>query len=420
MSVVNSDATKAATKEGQDWQTKYLHPPGGPSIKGIPDNSTASTVPISWTIENNVVAPTGTGTGTWSCLIFSFANPGIPSLAVAWAGAPPSTPGDYVITQLQNTQFNFGNDAEQWNGAVSRFRPMYRSVTTYLDVSDLYNQGMVYAAQVALNATVVSEGAGIAVAYQLNIGTLPVTPGQIVQSSPRSTTRHAKEGTFSPLYFLDPSVQYLAAQSVALTAGATLPGGAGITFDFSNSDDTPLVTPTFLGMSVVTTLYTGLLQQSTIIVKDVAGFQCLVPPASIWVPFVTDGPSPDPAAVNGAILIRHHVEDSMPSAMNDFGSFIRNVGSKLGKIWNVVKLPAQAALSLLPGGRLINGAINGVTAAHEANQLEQQVQPQARQRPKPVAVVAPQQHLQPVPAPRRRNQQQVEEPVPAPRRRRHR
>jgi hypothetical protein len=366
---------KANTSSGLAWLEKYLHPPSANNsiISGIPDRSTNNSAVINWSNETLITPPTTVTTGTWSCLVISTPCPSTPGIFIKWAGADPVTVAQVTTGILPNTSFQFGTNDQNWRTAVGQYRPCAFSLTTYSDVSDLYNQGMVHCCQSALST---NENTGIGtnpvqVIQNNDIGKLPLTPGEIIQASPRYYSGKAKDGCFAVHALTNPTTPFLTSDpNLQTLTGFILPNQLQqLRIDMSNGatltapTDQPSENSTIMynGMSVSYTLYTGLLAQATIVAKSCHTWEILVQPSSVWIPFVTPGAEPDPLALDSAAFARYHMQDGAPAAANDLGSLwegLKSFFAPLGKAWNLVKGPAKMGINMLPGGSLINSGID--------------------------------------------------------------
>lgn len=356
-----------STKEGLDWVKEYLHPPhreGMDLCRGIPDMSTQSSAVLRWVNKQKFGPPAGLAAGeTWSILVVSLPNPQYPVVAFRWAGDDPPTVYDPANTVwMENRQFVFGLQAENWETAVQATRPLANSVTTELITSDLYNQGQVAVCKVPVQNAVhpVDQGGDFPLADVLavstELGLLPTEQGLILQASCKSADWEAKFGSFQILNFVSPAVQYESAAAVrgllnfklrSVATPVEVPFG-GVT----NAD-----APTYSGMTAAYTLYTGLLSQATISVKRNHAWECVLPANSVWQPFATAGPMPDAAAMELAAVQMHALPDGLTAAHNSFGSFFSKLLPVAKGIWNVAGPLVKAGVSALPGGSAINAGI---------------------------------------------------------------
>jgi len=264
----------------------------------------------------------------------------------------------------------WGLNSVNWRNAVAQFRPCASSITTYLDVADLYNQGMVAACQTSLSElNNTHTGANpVFIDRTLDADQLPLTLGDVIQTSPRYYSSHAKYGTFSVHTFSDPSFQYEKEDPMATQLVAGTPIGQ-IRIDLCTGNQlvgtqqpTEWAPQTYMGMSTSYTLYTGLLQQATIVVKACHSYELIIPPKSIWTSFVSMGAPPDSVAMDSAAEARFHMMDASESANNDLGSLwagLKKMAPALASTWKLAKLPLKTAISAIPGGSVINTLIDG-------------------------------------------------------------
>jgi hypothetical protein len=354
-----------STKEGSSWVKEYLHPPhqeGSEQCRGLPDMSTQSSAVLRWTNKSTYGPPADT-TDTWSAIVVSLPNPQYPAVVLRWKG--DTIVSDFPaadILWMQNAQFAFGLQAQNWEAAVQQFRPLASSVTTELVATTLYDQGQVASCKVPVQNAVHPNDQGdefplaAVLAVVLDLGSLPVTQGQILQASAKSTDWLAKEGTFTVLNFVNPSVQYA---SAAPTRGrirfrlyGTIVDQEVLMGGLTSPD-----APTYDGMTVGYTLYTGLLPQAKISVKRVHAWECVLPANSPWQPFATAGPMPDAAAMELAAVQMHALPDALTAVHNSFGSFFQKLLPVAKGIWNVAGPLVKAGVSALPGGSAINAGI---------------------------------------------------------------
>lgn len=364
-SIKKCDPPRSA--DGERWLKAYLHPPSGlEGVQGIPDHSVQSSTTLNFRMEFSVDAPLGVGTGTWSCLLINLPNPQYPLLVLKWPGDLPIVAGDVSVSTPLNPNFVWGTDAANWNANVARYRIYAASTTAYFDAASLYDQGKCYVAQSSFADNFYSEAtAATPLRQTIGIGKYPVEASVLMQLSDRYYTGMAKEGSYSPEGFANPTMEYKSGTSIRTNVTGTVALSSGASFSLV----TPLggvaasVVPTFESYTQSYHLYKGLLNQATLQVKRVIGLEILPVPGSAWAPFSTAGPCPDFPALEAAACQRHLGRDGYPSSSNDLGGFMQSakaLGPVLSAVWKMARPAVKLGVGTLPGGGLMNSVIDGV------------------------------------------------------------
>jgi hypothetical protein len=290
-------------------------------------------------------------------------NPQFPLIIYKWKGqADPAAATDLTVTAILNNNFSWGTNAVQWENNVNKFRPLAKSTTLYFDTAALYNQGKIFAAQLAVDIKLIdslSAGytAGQPVVQAVDT-VLPTQGSAIMQMSDKSYSGSAKDGVYLPFSFNDASmiysfgscvptriISYLGTTGSAQTAntdlGGPYPGKA---------------VPIYPMMNVGWIVLKDLLPQAVFSIKDIHAWEIQTGYNSAWAPFLTPGAPPDSEAVESAFTARYHMEDGYPSAMNDWGSIWQGLKSFAPVLYQAIKPAAKLALGSVPGGALANQA----------------------------------------------------------------
>lgn len=375
----SSITLKPLTASGEAWVRAYTHPPTEVAgVEGIPDHSTMSSTVVDFRNEFTVTPPAGVGTGTWSVLLMTTSDPEYPMIAFRWVGDTPADPiPNADILLFQNTSYNWGSEAVNWERDVSQFRPVKYSATHYFDASQLYNQGRVWASQIGMgNITHVDAPAGTTQSTNVyDIGLIPTTGGQVMQSSSKYYSGLAKDGCFQILRYIDPACQYSKMPtSVNIYQYQITPGGPIVNRQINLDRDLPsgqtLTAPAYPGLSMGFSLFKGMLNQATISSKLIHSWEVTTDVGSAWAPFAKPGPCPDGPAMDLASTEMFKLADGFPAAANDFGSFInaaKSLGPILKQVYNVAKPVLKTGLNTLPAGGLLNQILEGVEGLAMAN-----------------------------------------------------
>jgi hypothetical protein len=359
--------------------------------------------------EFKIGAPPGVTTGTWSVLLMSVPNPEFPLLAFRWTGDDPPAGGIEKV-YCKNTSFAFQPTGEAplkattWTATANKYRFLKKSVTHYMDASDLYNQGMCYASQTAIDTSVNPTVQSTTLPFLkrwLDFGLIPTQPGQIMQSSSKAFRGPAKEGCFQVSRFVDPTALYNNAYpEIEQINYSYIPfGGGTISSAVSLSGGTDdAIPPTYTSMSLGYTLFTGLLPQASINSKCIHSIESVPDINSTWAVFATPGPCPDGPAMDLGSVEMYKLADGMPSAANDLAAFwnaAKSLGPVLKSVYKGAKPLLQEGLKALPAGNLLNQIMDGIedlvvtktkkpkTKKGRRVQEEDVPQPMAKRTPKP-------------------------------------
>jgi hypothetical protein len=338
----------------------------------MPDNESYPSTVFEFRNTYTIQPPTAVGTDTtWNALFLSLPGPENVTLVWKWSASstPPAADMNVVANQpvpLFNTNYNFGN----WAGDVSRWRRLYGSQTFELNVSDLYNQGMVYCAQQRLE--VWSEGTQLTTpnarsitwpSQQIVLTQLPTSPQTLQQMSPGFYKQLAREGCFTVSGLAQPTNLYQPGNSTLLSLGTQ-----------DNYDNS---VPIFIGQRLETiegasrivssgistnwssswTLWTGLANQATLELKQIHGYECQAALGSSFTLFVEPSAEPDSAAVETYYRLRHGMMDAYPAKYNFLGSLLSFIPAALGKLASWLMPVAQAAAPAV--GNAVGQAIAG-------------------------------------------------------------
>lgn len=228
----------------------------------------------------------------------------------------------------------------------------YASLTGYLDVSDLYNQGMVYSAQVTPEVDQYPPGSDN-ISLRVRFGGL-VTPAGIRQVSPKGGMRPAKEGDFIVQQAANPTISYVSQMAGRVHVEFALKSREGDVINLNKffTDTGEMVDQPAQASENITNWYpnftsgfqywTGLLPQATITLKFVRGWEFLPKVDTPWSAFVTNAAPPENAVIDEAFAIRYQMTDSYPSSANDWGSLWSGVKEWLPTVGSLAKqaLPA--------------------------------------------------------------------------------
>jgi hypothetical protein len=374
--------SRLSSHESKSWLEAYLHPPAAPAvgsrstISGIPDMSSIPSAVLNFKHEVEVrfegTLPEGE---TWSCLTVTVPSIDHHTLVGSWSGSRPENSEDISWKWYRNSTFDCGTGGINLSDAAHTFRPVARSCTGYLNSASLYNQGRVFACQTAyqdeVGTTFKGEGGGQAgrptTAHVLNVFG-PLSTSSIVGSSTKTYTGLAKDGLFMPLAYSEPFCNYQSAKyrrqalgiSILDTSGNTLsmwliPQDDGTVVVRTESpldeeqDIVPFSSPIYDEMMCGVTLWSGLLKQETVFLKDVSVYEVSASINSPWAPFMSPSAAPDSMAIEEAYRIRHYMSDAYPSSANDFESF-----------WKGIPVLAP----------LLKGALHGLKVATQGTSLQ--------------------------------------------------
>mgnify|MGYP003572219869 CR=1 FL=1 len=104
--------------------------------------------------------------------------------------------------------------------------------------------------------------------------------------------------------------------------------------------------------------FTGISRQAKLSVKLIEILESIASPSGAWIPFITPSAVPDSKAMDNAYKIRQSMPDGFPARDNDWGSIWAGLKSMAPQVLKVLTTPeAETAISMLPGGGLINKAM---------------------------------------------------------------
>lgn len=345
---------------------------------------------------------------TWCGVLLDVPNPECPGIFLTWkSGTQPTFsaapgPTNYGVQWVTNPNFNFSTVVGSvqassgvfvglqtpWSNAVSRYRMIARSTTVELDVAELYNQGSVAAAQISLG-----EGHVLPEAFQsgvpfvediedlVRLDMIPTDPTFALQLSPKSYTGLAKDGVYMPMAFDAGDTDYIdAVKESAIAIVTSFQGDTAGTVGLipSNSKGVNPASnkpPSFyLPMSAGISIWTNLLPQAQLAIKEILLVEARPTLFGPWAPFSTPGCPPDPVAIEEAFLARYHMADAYPASANLFGSIwkgIKTLAPKLGELYQKNKALVQSGVSMLPGGAAINKALDTAERLVEHLKMEE-------------------------------------------------
>lgn len=362
----------------RDWVFQALYPPGPGTRLGMPAMTSYNALRYDYRNSVTIKAPAAV-TNTWD--LFLYCPPGDVT-AYYWAAGPSGSTGLDFSTSTQPAGF-----ASDWCGIVntismasspvryytfnrnpagvlsdginldtrlnpikvSAFRTTYKSVTAHMSASDLYNGGMVTAAQVT--ATYGNDAGnfyrlirdGTSTAVVLDTANIPLVDSEVVATVPDVYVAPAKHGVFLPLRLNNQTGEYrVASRSVGRTWNSTTTAATnGELFiknanapgsDFSNLEIPTIIAPIrvadfpwWMGsaitandlpvdtapdsVSTAVVIFRGLQKEASISVTFHAGFEFQLASGSPFGPMVS---RPVPYSLN-AMTAYNELSARMPS-----------------------------------------------------------------------------------------------------------
>jgi len=367
-----------STEEGKAWCIKALHPSDPlTEVRGVPDQSTASTVFLNMQQQVEITGPAG----PWNLDLDLLTDPSVPLTYYKALSAG----GSAAAVSVPNSQFgvDMTHAAEAWATAFQEWRVAFMGASVYLNASDLYNEGTCTAAQYSLKPRLMSAIVG-GTAGEVDITQICIQDFVVDDPSyanlvrmPNAYTGEAREGCYMPLkldsnhakWHDENDLSYsLGVDSTATTV--TLPTTAEDRFPFPYygraawaSTDAPMGVAG--KCSIVGDVHLlpcsslagrislrGLNQLAKVNVVLRYGFECRVQPDSAYSSFQALSCPYDMVAVNTYFQIARQLKDAYPVSYNDFG-----------KLWDVIKSVARTVdpfLGLIPGGDIIRHVGKGI------------------------------------------------------------
>lgn len=382
------------TPTGAAWAEKYLHPPSQmkASYAGIPDLNSTPSVNLEYRIESEqLVEPQGNTLFVIPPSVFR------PAFKFGIAGTSLSDRSEEVPINPNVTIDDFARTSES-------FRMGYKSTTFYQDSTAFNNNGMIYTAQFRPNVTTYTDhdltafkerfnqhkGYGAALKHfekqqqndldedfvklnmrdqptpklpsagnalqVISLGRIPMTGGEVLMKSPKSTTRRAVEGAFVVQQFSEPTQRYvsLARHYTSRERPATQysifcyyefigPDGRFNLASFRSADggqfspDTEWYDMTWAFVMVILPTNGSGVQNAPVIMKTITGIDVQPVTGGMLQSVVKESPLYDMEALRLACMLRQRMPDSLPASANDFGSVAATVMGWAPKIWGAIK-----------------------------------------------------------------------------------
>lgn len=415
------------TEEASAWLRKALHPPSFIEKVAIPDESFRPGVRLDFKPTATIGCPSGLN-APWDLIIVSI--PGDVTGAV-WCAGPAGSdfsgsapfggaavgsiplqecdalPGFYNGLSYGNVaDSNVTVEACRQNAAKAQpiaFRTTYRSITTELVASSLYNGGTMIAAQVD-NDWQRTNPSFVGIAPISGVGSLylatpsetviPMTNEDIALSCPGSLVGPAREGCYIPHRLLGPSqpfvTPYIAQGRVQMNDGGfnflsptNVSGGQ----DYTNPPHLPAlpivrsaqtatqdasmgiswwVSAAYAGTvsgnehmgdagfdrtasSVV--IYRGLDPNASILVRLFVGLEVMTFPSSPYRTFTQPPASPDMKALHAYYMLANNMNVAYPAKYNQLGLLIPALTSAIATLGPVL-LPAAKKVVEAVGSRV--------------------------------------------------------------------
>jgi len=403
----SSVSLKTHTVEGAAFVEKYLHPPTPrpACYAGIPDRNATPGVDYEWRMQDELDVTQANGVlGTANGLLV-FSPPSFYRKRFCFA-----VDGNVAVQIPVLNDINRNVNAVSWNANNEAFRMCYLSDTYEQDASALNNSGMVYGAQFRPNVTSFAASSfelaqrfGKHVGYDkmtqivdehlakrvsstspalhvqvINLGVIPLSGGDVLMRSPKSSTWRSTIGGYLPHKFSEPVQEY---KSVARSYASqpvppftspvttTSPNSTYLCFyeSYIPVTDTWTLTPfrdvitpsstaqdlaPWYEMTWSVFLYdfsanslTGITSAAPIVHKKIVGIESQPPFGSINQALMRDNPMLDQLALD--IVSTHDTicRDMLPAAANA-GGFISAVAkwapsvlSTLGSVFGVLRKP---------------------------------------------------------------------------------
>lgn len=394
-----------------EWAERAISPCDERLADGrqIPDDSDVSTAVLSSRTQTTIAAPDQTS--TWNVRIYTPPLCDVAFMYETWkTGAAPIgkwiTVGykniNYPTTLLPVTEQASEKFASIYrNGDIYQntvqFRQSAKGITCYLNVSELYNQGMMTAAQwgqkVQQDAQIVYaevDTSAFATAPEnkaacILLKDVPSDSGSLLTLDPKAVMHPARLGCYLPLKFNQPEQSFMEKQEVAYYAQGQnhqtkldVPEmGAPVVVWTSNTGQTSgAVSPQFIPVSDETpdhkqvavlasagvtnmncgmVFFEGLDPHASITIKTIASLEVVAAPG-VWSAFTHTKPPYDGEEVFKKV---HNIQSRLPSAyphsFNTFGGLLSAVLPALG--WAAKTIAGALAT------RFVNGAQTAISYA---------------------------------------------------------
>jgi hypothetical protein len=384
-----------ATRSGQMWALKHLHPNGEnvTSSAGIPDHTNIPVVTPEYR-SNYVIGGAGGPNNdnvdilVVGCMDLAFLYRrypvGAPPPGDAWIGVYYSSASgtgragtlqpapSSVVTEPVNIAFISGLSSLNY----PRARGMYLGVTVTFDAPALRDQGRLVAGQLPLVRNQMFDQAEVATVETpttfvecsgtfVKLGEIPLDEDELFQATPGAIVHEAREGVYMPLRFNEPVQLYTDSTLVdsynpATLLGFTREGGIG-TVTFRGPDGAGgLVNYGTEGLFNFLTgviLFRGIDAGANLSVKCRLGIEAQVERGTAVAPFQHASPPLDKMAIDTVTYVSQTSPMAYPSSYNDFGKILDVIKSVLG----IVKTGAGVAGKLgLPYVGAIESVLGGL------------------------------------------------------------
>lgn len=396
-------------EEASAWLRKALHPPSFIEKVAIPDESFRPGVRLDFKPSVTISAPAGIGTGTWDLCILSI--PG-DSTAAIWCAAPAGTDfggatatgsSEIGVLSLQDvtplpgyySSISWGAIAD---GTISdnecafqvpasqpaAFRTTYRSLTTELVASSLYNGGTIIAGQVDNDWTrqnpsflgflhPVSGPIALCVPSET---TIPLSNESLALSCPGAMVGPAREGCYIPQRLIGPSQPFVtppyAQGRLQMNTGGfntlfpyvvqgstefwnppcipTWPNVRSQEDALGNSGNGPAwwISALYAGGSLAgynaladsgfdrcatgVVIYRGLDANAAVLLRAFVGLEVVTMPSSPFKTFMQPPASPDLKAMHAYYMLANNMNIAYPAKYNQLGLLIPALVSAIGTV----------------------------------------------------------------------------------------
>lgn len=358
-----------ASTSGREWCIKALHPSDPlTDVRGIPDQSAQPTTVVNWQMESTVKC--SATSGTWSCDITALPDPvsfGCYSKTESASGA--TTLGSFLNTQLSATN-TYPACRLALTQAAERWRLAYYGLTVYCDAPSLADQGTVAAASVPVEPSLYSfvglanttpSSTQVAVQKAIVFQTTDVPAFETLVRMPNAYTGQAKNGVYFPMKLSTNHMRWHSTADFVNDATGWLSATKDYSMTVKTGTSDPMATsgwPYYGETSAWVNTTTGVVEtrtrcmpanenfgaicfqnlsyQASLTLVWRVGFEIQAGPQSTLSSYLHLSPAYDRIAVDDYYAISRELKDAYPADYND-----------LGKLWEVIKKAARAALPVV-------------------------------------------------------------------------
>lgn len=340
----------ADTSEGAAWAIKCLHPCDESTLlySGIPDKTAASVITPEHRTRESITPPVPTGQAvSWDCAILGLPFPDTPAVYFRRLNTDPAGQWDQgvALTNPLTTDFR---------STIMKYRLAYSGTTAHLVASATTDMGMVKAASVPLEFSIVPETAPttgervrIADGQQWDITAFD-------QVSPKIYTSEARGGTYVVDRLCEDTCRFV--PNGVINVDVYAPS--------QNSATGPVPDATPKGISVAGSatsniqnftnaliLFTGLSPQASIDLKCVRGYEACPQTKSILSTMLKCSPDYDPRALSMASRVAQRMPAAFPAHYNDLGDIFGGISRAIASLGIPVVSDIAGAV-----GHLVNPA----------------------------------------------------------------